>query len=296
MCKDITRENNIYGFNYDDMEHRYTKDRLTFLSLELKMLQKRHFYNIKDDFSSFGVILKNENYDENLIGIAPKALNAFFNAPFTNTYDTSEFSIKFGDIIIKKTLAGCNEKIEDFEFKMLGSKFIFSFVESEKHSMFIFFPKDNKANDIISKKYAQSYKENGLKFIDRVDFEFYQKYIKNGCDINILTSLSENMLKKCIEEYNANTSYSKVRCVNYDGVRLEANYISAVLKIVEYLGHGSYMLDMSEADKISVSKYIANEYKTKKYELLIPLRLTGKSVFYSGKGTEKNDEKLIILT
>lgn len=284
----------IYAYNHNDKIDSYFTERKLFLSLELKLLQKRHLYNINKDYSAFGVVFKNSNYENNMINLAPKAFQRFFYKRYTEI-DTEELSLKLGKVIIEKTLAGEDINLLDFEFEIWGGSFIFSTIENNNktHTLFVFFPKDDIANARITKRndWAEG---NLLDFVNHVEVDTYEKYISNELDTKLLLLLPQDLLKNFMNEYNT-TSYNNVQCIDYDEVRLTPNYVSAVLKIAEYLGHGSYMKDMSKADKDSISKYVVDG-GTKKYEMFKPLRLKGKSVFYTGKGTASYDEKLIILS
>jgi hypothetical protein len=293
--------NAIYA--YDDSDYFTPYNTPLFLSLSAKMIKKRFNYGLNDSYFALGVLFKNANYEKesSIYNFAPNALSRYFRKRYSASasIDIEIFKNALGGAIIENVLQGNNKILSDFEFDMAGGRFIFSTIENDNktHTMFVWYAVNERANEILEKQFESCDRRIDLKFVNHVNIKKLAKYIKNDNDMRVLYSMVQNssMFDNFMKEYNAGR-YTNISCIDFDMVRLENNFVKVVLKIAEYLGHGSYQSGMSESDKKSINSYVFNGGENKSHKMCEPLRLNGKSVFFTGVGVGKNDEKLIVLS
>ena len=292
--------NPVYAYSDNDYFTPYNTT--LFLSLGAKMLKKRFEYGLSESYFALAVLFKNANYEKenSIYNFAPNALSRYFSKRYsTSAFNIENFKNALGGAIIENVLQGNNRILSDFEFDMAGARFMFSTIENDNktHTMLVWYAVNERASEILKNQFESCDRLINLKFVDHVEAEKLAKYIKNDNDMRVLYSMVQNssMFNNFLKEYNAGR-YTSVSCINFDMVRLENNFVKVVLKIAEYLGHGSYQSSMSDSDKKSINNYVFNGGENKTHKMSEPLRLNGKSVFFTGVGVGKNDEKLIVLS
>jgi hypothetical protein len=280
-------------------ENEIDSNSLTNFDFSIKIAKKMIENNIPNDYTGYGVIMKNENLSENIYLNVPKYLRYCYYSRGTCGYLSEDrldnFKEMLGDAIIKNTLTENNKFVNEFLFKIGESEFLFTTIEddAQKHTLFAFFPLNSYAHE-MSEQYR---KYSIINYISHVNCEDFRKAIANNCDFNELKKLyagHKRIVKNVIDAFSKNVKYNSIKFVPYDGIRLEPNYIKAITKIAEYLGHGSYLGDMKQSVKKSISNHIFNEAQSADYSIVNGLELENTLVFYTGKGQE--NEKLIILS
>lgn len=273
---------------------------LTNFDFSIKIAKKMIENNIPNDYSGYGVIMKNKNLTDNIYHDVPKYLRYCYYTRgaynFLNEDCLNNFKEMLGDAIIKNALTENNKFVDEFLFKIGESEFLFTTLEddAQKHTLFAFIPLNSYAHD-MSERY---HKDSIIKYVSHVNCDDFKKALKNNCDFNALKNLyatgHKRIVKNVIDAFSKNVKYKSIKFVSYDGIRLEPNYIKAVTKIAEYLGHGSYLGDMKQSVKKSISNHIFNEAQDANYSIVNGLELGNTRVFYTGKGQE--NEKLIVLS
>ena len=274
---------------------------LTEFDFSIKIAKKMIENNIPNDYTGYGVIVKNKNLSENIYHEVPKILrNCYYSRGhsycFLDEKELDNFKEALGDAIIKNTLTENNKFVDEFLFKIGRGEFLFTTFEddAQKHTLFAFFPINSYAHNL-----SESYdKQSLIKYVSHVNCNDYKKALKNKCDFNELKRLyasgHKRIVKNVIDTFSKNENYKSIKIVSYDGIRLEPNYIKAVTKIAEYLGHGSYLGDMKQSVKKSISNHIFNETQNADYSIVNGLKLGNTCVYYTGKG--QDNEKLIVLS
>ena len=277
-------------------------DSLTEFDFSIKLSKKMVEYNIPASYKGYAVINKIENESENIYHKVPQILKYCYHEKHFRTSmlpDGAFLNFKhcLGNAIIKNTLTENNKFIDDFTFKINEAEFLFSSFEDDekKYILFAFLPINEAANYL----YDSYDKSSIIDFVSHVKCDTFAKFIKNNCDIDELKKLysvreHKQIAKNVIEVFSKNDDYSRIDFVKYDGIRLEPNFIKAVVKIAEYLGHGSYLGDMKQSTKNSISDFIFNQYENSDYAISKGLLLEKSCVFYTGKGPQ--NEKLIVIS
>lgn len=281
-------------------ENEISSESLTNFDFSIKIAKKMIENNIPNDYTGYGVIVKNKNLSENIYHDVPNFLcYCYYSQSAYNFLDKKclyNFKEMLGDAIIKNALTENNKFIDEFLFKIGESEFLFTTFEddAQKHTLFAFFPLNSYAHDM-----SERYNKNSIiKYISHVNCDDFKKALENNCNFNELKHLYATGYKKIVNNvikvFSKNDKYNSIKFVSYNGIRLEPNYIKAVTKIAEYLGHGSYLGDMKQSVKKSISNHIFNETQSVDYSIKNGLVLEDTCVFYTGKGQE--NEKLIILS
>lgn len=281
-------------------ENDIDSNSLTNFDFSIKIAKKMIENNIPNDYSGYGVIMRNKNLSENIYHNVPKFLRYCYYSRGAYNFLSEDCLINFketlGDAIIKNTLTENNKFVDDFLFKIGESEFLFTTIEddAQKHTLFAFLPLNSYAHD-MSERYN---KDSIVKYISHVNCDDFKKAFEKNCDFNELKSLyasgHKQIVKNVISTFSKNVKYKSIKFVTYDGIRLEPNYIKAVTNIAEYLGHGSYLGNMKQSVKKSISNHIFNEIQNANYAIVNGLELDNTCVFYTGKG--QNNEKLIVLS
>lgn len=277
-------------------------DSLTEFDFSIKLSKKMMEYDIPSNCKGFAVIKKIENESENIYRKAPQILKyCYLENHFGSPKLTDESFLNFkhclGNAIIKNTLTENNKFVDDFTFKINEAEFLFSSFEDDekKYILFAFLPINESANNL----YDSYNKSSIIDFVSHVKCDIFSKILKNNCDIDELKKLysvreHKQIVKNIIEVFSKNDDYSRIDFVKYDGIRLEPNFIKAVVKIAEYLGHGSFLGNMKQSTKNSISDFIFNQNENSDYAISKGLLLDKTCVFYTGKGPQ--NEKLIVIS
>lgn len=290
---------NNYIFHY--YENEVADNSYTVFDIEIKTVQKMLQHNINEEYGSCCVLFKNSNLSSNNIYLdAPKALKAYFDEyklchPVPDSaFD--DFRKKLGDAVVKNALTNNNKHVDDFIFNIGSYRYLFSSFENDAKTFtcFSFFVLDDETQEIFG-----NYRHSSLlSFNKHVRVKAIKRFIESESNLDELKLIYHGRhteIVRAILDKFEREECDKVKFIKYDGVRMEENFIKAVVNIAEYLGHGNYLGKMKQSTKDSIAQYIFNENKNSTgYSIEKGLKLGNTLVYYTGKGPD--NENLIVLS
>lgn len=272
--------------------------------ISYKIIKKMEDYNIApSETCGFAIVF--EKY-ENFYLDGHRVLCDFFckklNSPkniYADMENFNDFKSNLGDKIISNSITNKNEVIEDFEFVFDNGNFLFtSFVspvfkttENKDYVVYCIFALDERADEIILKENLTN--SANIKFHTRLNETLDDIiYLKQYGDIDevkkIYESLSEygsdcecGLVNKILRVFNYN-DFTKIEFKNFNEVNPEEGHIIGIIKIVEHLGYGKYLEDMSDTVKEDIKKYIFNENPHQNCAILNGLKIGKTRIFYMG--------------
>ena len=268
-------------------------DSKSVIDININLAQKLTEYNLPENTQGFAIAVAKDEYDYK---IAPRMLQRYFYkscGAYTKESYFSSFNSILAEKIIMNSLTTKNEIIDDFEFDIEIASFLFSsFIVSDSYLVFAFFSLneagDNKMkyyNRCDSLSFVEITKENEIRyFIENERPEKLKKLFELSRDIDVW---------HMIQDFK-NNNHKKIDIIDYSDVRMESDSINAIVKIAEYLGHGTYMGTMKEEVKNDIKKCIFGNDISSDFSISHGIKLANSTIYYTGKGPDK--EKLIVLS
>ena len=279
----------IYNYNNTEVSSYDIFD------IDVMIAQKLNEYNLTSELNGFAIVVSSEigTYD-----FAPKVLSYYFYN-LCGVYSNSN-GIKFenfnsilADKIIVNSLTTKNENIEDFTFEFENGTFLFtSFFTALNRARVFLFISLNEGGD----KEIEKYRRNSLlSFVTHSSENHIRYFIKHETieKLKMIFGFDKKMVYNVLKTFYL-SQYTKCDIIDYSEVRMESSHINAIVKIAEYLGHGSYMETMKEEVKNDIKKCIFGKVIDNNFSFISGIKLADSTIFYTGKGPEK--EKLIILS
>lgn len=284
--------------------HKFNFNHHNVFDISYKIINKIENYNIApSETCGFAIVF--EKY-ENFYLDGHRVLSDFFckklNSPkniYADMENFNDFKSNLGDKIISNSITNKNEVIEDFEFVFDNGNFLFtSFVSSifktikdKEYVVYCIFALDERAEEIVLKENLTN--SANIKFHSKLNETLNDIiYLKQYGDIDeikkIYESLSEygnececGLVNKILRVFNYN-DFTKIEFKNFNGVNPEDGHIIGIIKIVEHLGYGKYLEDMTDSVKEDIKKYIFNENPHHDCAILNGLKIGKTRIFYMG--------------
>lgn len=283
--------------------HKFNFNQHNVFDISYKIIKKMEDYNIApSETCGFAIVF--EKY-ENFYLDGHRVLCDFFckklNSPkniYADMENFNDFKSNLGDKIISNSITNKNEVIEDFEFVFDNGNFLFtSFVspavfsktKNKDYVVYCIFALDERADEIILKENLTN--SANIKFHTRLNETLDDIiYLKQYGDIDevkkIYESLSEygddcSLVNKILRVFNYN-DFTKIEFKDFNkGIR-EDGHINGIIKLVEHLGYGKYLEDMSDSVKEDIKKYIFKEKPHQNCAILNGLKIGKTRIFYMG--------------
>ena len=281
----------LYQYYNSKKENKVTSEEI--FDITHKIATKLEEHNLPKETKGIAIIV---NSEEKILKKSSFVIKQYFYKRFNYTSDNEfkNFNTILADKIIVNSLTKKNEFIDDFTFKFHDGEFNFSFFEtsSKKYNVILVVSLDEFGDKLLESYYSNSL----ISFVDYTKEDEMRNFIRHvGVEklIKIFGFKSEQPIRNRILHAFDKNNFTKCDIIDYSEVRLESDFINAVVKIAEYLGHGHYMGDMKEEVKNDIRNYYLSN-KTNSDFCIVGLKLDNTVIFYTGKGPEK--EKLIILS
>ena len=279
----------IYNYNNTEVSSYDIFD------INVMIAQKLNEYNLSQEVNGFAIVVNSERgtYD-----FAPKVLSYYFYNlcgvySNSNDYKFENFNSILADKIIVNSLTTKNVNIEDFRFGFGNGTFLFTsfFTALNRARVFLFISLDNAGNKEMEKYSCNSL----LSFITFSSENHIRHFIKHDTieKLKMILGFDKEMVFNVLKSFYL-SQYSKCDIIDYSEVRMESSHINALIKIAEYLGHGTYMGTMKEEVKNDIKKCVFGNVIDNNFSFISGIKLADSTIFYTGKGQGK--EKLIVLS
>ena len=257
--------------------------------------QKLNEYNLSSEVNGFAIAVSSE---KGTYEIAPKVLSHYFYNlcgvySNSNSKEFENFNSILADKIIVNSLTTKNVNIEDFTFKFGKGTFLFTsfFTALNRARVFLFI----SLNDAGNKEMAKYNRISLLSFVTHTSERHIRHFIEHESieKLKMIFGFDKKMVYNVLKTFYL-SQHTKCDIIDYSEVRMESSHINAVVKIAEYLGHGTYMGTMKEEVKNDIKKCIFGNVIDSNFSFISGIKLADSTIFYTGKGQDK--EKLIVLS
>lgn len=263
--------------------------------INVMIAQKLNEYNLSSEVNGFAIAV---NSQTGTYEFAPKVLSYYFYNlcgiySNSNGIKFENFNSILADKIIVNSLTTKNVNIEDFTFKFGNGTFLFtSFFTALNRARIFLFISLNDAADKEMKKYSS---KSLLSFIIHSSENHIRYFIEHETieKLKMIFGFDKKMVYNVLKTFYL-SQYTKCDIIDYSEVRMESSHINAIVKIAEYLGHGTYMGTMKEEVKNDIKKCIFGNCIDNNFSFISGIKLADSTIFYTGKGQDK--EKLIVLS
>lgn len=296
----------IYHYFKSDLIDGFSaSSKMVTFEVALKTVEKMRQYDLPVNTPGF-VVMNEQKDGNNPYDSVPNSILRYFDDTYRFNYSNKhiveqDFKSKLADAIIMNSLGDNKDVIDDFEFEINDGVFLFTsfliYPNDSKFSRYVYaiFALDEEADDFIN----QDWHRNGgvMSSVSAIDVECFNKLIDSGVDISIIKKIQKdggtNIINNVLKSF-ARSEFNNIKIVDYDQLRLESNPIKSVVQIAEYLGLGVYGKDMKKEVADDIRSFILSWKANNNFVIEKELKLGDISVFYTGKGP--NREKLIVLS
>lgn len=280
---EIYKYNNTEVSNYDIFD------------INVMIAQKLNEYNLSSEVNGFAIAVDSEKATYEF---APRVLSYYFYNlcgiySNSNSDKFENFNSILADKIIVNSLTTNNVNIEDFTFKFGNGTFLFtSFFTALNRARVFLFISLNNAGDAEMEKYRCN---SLLSFVIHSSEKHIRHFIEHETieKLKMIFGFDKKMVYNVLKSFYL-SQYTKCEIIDYSEVRMESSHINAIVKIAEYLGHGTYMGTMKEEVKNDIKKCIFENVIDNNFSFISGIKLADSTIFYTGKGQDK--EKLIVLS
>lgn len=280
-------------YQYYDSKNKTKVTSEEIFDITLKIATKMEEHNLPKETKGFAIIV---NPKEKCIKKSSFIIKQYFYKRYDYTSDNEfkNFNAILADKIIVNSLTKKNEFIDDFTFKFHDGEFNFSFFEttSKNYNVVLVMSLD-KIGDKLLESYYQNSLISFVEYTKEVEMMNFIRHVGVEKLIEVFKFKSEQPIRNHVLQAFDKNNFTRCNIIDYSEVRLESDFINAVVKIAKYLGHGHYMGNMKEEVKDDIRNYYLSN-KTNSDFCIVGLKLDNTVIFYTGKGPEK--EKLIILS
>jgi hypothetical protein len=263
--------------------------------INVMIAQKLNEYNLSSEVYGIAIAVSSE---KGTYEFAPKVLSYYFYNHCgvysnSNDYKFENFNSILADKIIVNSLTTKNVNIEDFTFKFGNGTFLFSsfFTALNRARVFLFISLNDAGNKEMVKYSCNSL----ISFVTHTSEKHIRHFIEHESieKLKMIFGFDKKMVYNVLKSFYL-SQHTKCDIIDYSEVRMESSHINALVKIAEYLGHGTYMGTMKEEVKNDIKKCIFGNVIDNNFSFISGIKLADSTIFYTGKGQDK--EKLIVLS